>query len=205
MEIYELETTYFFRGNAFSSAFEHGGVSKYNLSITTYDDSGGGTSPDGLSINGYDGVRILTDDITTPKLRIPRTGGLFIGNNQLCDASGTIISGRLGTISGNNLATGTPENSWVKDRLVAGTSALQIGAYALCIIRSLNESVVAGNTYSGSLLSQGYTVNLNGSTSGGWYPTFTGSTLVGTWRAMNDSNPLGSGSWNYGGLFLRIA
>jgi hypothetical protein len=78
----------FFRGNEFTNAFEHGGVSKYNLSLTTYDDSGGGTSADGLSLNAYDGIKFLNDDSTTPKLRIPRTGGLFIEANQLCDANG---------------------------------------------------------------------------------------------------------------------
>jgi hypothetical protein len=187
----------FFRGNEFTNAFEHGGVSKYNLSLTTYDDSGGGTSADGLSLNAYDGIRFLTDDSTTPKLRIPRTGGLFIGNNQLCDATGKIISDRLGT--------GVVENAWVVRRVADGTIALQIGAYAMCIHRTLNQQIIADFTYSGSLLSQGYTVNLNSNTSGGWYPVFGTSTLVGTWRAMNDSFQLPSGSWHYGGLFLRIA
>lgn len=190
-----LDRGIFFRGDTATNAFEAGGVSRWNLGITTYDDGGGG-SPDGLSINGYDGVRILTDNSTTPKFRIPRTGGVFIGGNQLCDSTGTITAARLDT--------GATANSWVVNRVAAGTTALQIGAYALCIIRTLNEGVIAGNTYSGALLSQGYTLNLNGSTSGGWYPTFTGSTMSGTWRAMNDSNPIGSGSWQYGGLFLRI-
>jgi hypothetical protein len=166
----------FFRGNTSSSVFEAGGVSRYNLSITTYDDSGGGSSADGLSINAYDGIRFLTNDSTTPKLRINRTGEIFIGATQIFTNTGAML-------------------------VTAGA----IGSYALLIHKTLNAFIVAGVDYAGSNFAMGYTVNLTGNTDGGWYPRPTGTTMSGTWRALSSSQALTSGDWNYGGLFQRTA
>jgi hypothetical protein len=62
-----------------------GDANKYNLSISSYDHSGGGVGPaDGLSINGFDGVSIATGSSTTrqERLRIDASGNLLVGTTS---------------------------------------------------------------------------------------------------------------------------
>ncbi|MFP5457836.1 MAG: hypothetical protein ACLGG7_03800 [Bacteriovoracia bacterium] len=54
---------------------------KYNLSILTEDFSNTGISPDSLSINAFDGIRLVTgtNDDTGERLRVTKTGEVGIG------------------------------------------------------------------------------------------------------------------------------
>jgi hypothetical protein len=59
-----------------------GDANKFNLSISSFDHSGGGVGPaDGLSINGFDGVSFATGSSTVrqERLRITSTGNVGIG------------------------------------------------------------------------------------------------------------------------------
>ena len=59
-----------------------GDANKYNMSISSFDHSGGGVGPaDGVSINGYDGVSISTGSQTTrqERMRITSAGNLLVG------------------------------------------------------------------------------------------------------------------------------
>ena len=54
---------------------------KYNSSILTYDHNGTGNTPEGISINGYDGVSICTGSNTrNERMRITSDGLLFVGD-----------------------------------------------------------------------------------------------------------------------------
>ena len=66
-------------GDALNFRPSLGSSNKYNLSITSYDHSGGGVGPaDGLSINGYDGVSISTGSSTgrIERLRVAQNGDI---------------------------------------------------------------------------------------------------------------------------------
>ncbi len=53
---------------------------KYNLSILNYDHSNGGASPDGLSVNAYDGISFSTgSNQRNERMRIDRNGNVGIG------------------------------------------------------------------------------------------------------------------------------
>jgi hypothetical protein len=68
------ETGIFFRSGAASSF-------KYNLSILAFDNDAGG-SPDGLSINGFDGVSICTGSNTRQERMRITSGGAFKASNS---------------------------------------------------------------------------------------------------------------------------
>jgi hypothetical protein len=62
-----------------------GDANKYNLSISSYDHSGGGVGPsDGLSINGFDGVSFATGSSNTrqERMRIDSSGNLLVGKTS---------------------------------------------------------------------------------------------------------------------------
>jgi hypothetical protein len=62
-----------------------GDANKFNLSISSFDHSGGGVGPaDGLSINGFDGVSFATGSSTVrqERLRITSTGNVGIGTSS---------------------------------------------------------------------------------------------------------------------------
>ncbi|RDY61493.1 tail fiber protein [Flagellimonas nanhaiensis] len=66
----------FFREN-FSSA------NKYNLSILLYDHSNSGASPDGLSLNAYDGISFSTgSNNRNERMRITQSGNVGIGTTN---------------------------------------------------------------------------------------------------------------------------
>jgi hypothetical protein len=59
-----------------------GDANKYNMSISSYDHSGGGVGPaDGISINAFDGVSIATGSSTArqERMRIDASGNLLVG------------------------------------------------------------------------------------------------------------------------------
>jgi hypothetical protein len=59
-----------------------GDANKYNMSISSYDHSGGGVGPaDGISINAFDGVSIATGSSTArqERMRIDSSGNLLVG------------------------------------------------------------------------------------------------------------------------------
>jgi hypothetical protein len=78
-----------------------GDANKYNMSISSYDHSGGGVGPaDGLSINGYDGVSFATGSQTTrqERMRITSSGNLLVGkaSNTFADVGvGILANGEL--------------------------------------------------------------------------------------------------------------
>ncbi len=69
-------------------------TNKYNVSILAYDHNGGGTSPDGLSINGYDGISFSTgSNARNERVRILQNGNVGIGTTSplhKLDVSGTM-------------------------------------------------------------------------------------------------------------------
>ncbi len=66
------------KGIYFREGFNSNNI--YNLSILAYDHLNGGTSPDGLSINAYDGISFSTGSNTrNERVRITRDGNLGIG------------------------------------------------------------------------------------------------------------------------------
>ena len=57
--------------------------SQYNCSILAYDHNNGGASPDGISINGYDGVSICTgSNARNERLRVDGDGNVGIGTSS---------------------------------------------------------------------------------------------------------------------------
>ena len=85
---------------------------KFNMSISSYDHSGGGVgNADGLSINSFDGLSVCTGSSTTrnEKLRITEAGKVGVGttsvagtNTQLEVAGGTATEIKISSASANN-------------------------------------------------------------------------------------------------------
>jgi hypothetical protein len=72
-------------GNVLNFRPSLGDANKYNMSISSYDHSGNGIGPaDGLSINGFDGVSICTNNSTerTERLRVTQAGLVGIGTTS---------------------------------------------------------------------------------------------------------------------------
>ena len=72
-----------------------GDANKYNMSISSYDHSGGGVGPaDGISINAFDGVSIATGSSTArqERARIDSTGNLLVGTTSVQGAGGITLA-----------------------------------------------------------------------------------------------------------------
>jgi hypothetical protein len=75
-----------------------GDANKYNMSISSYDHSGGGVGPaDGISINAFDGVSVATGSSTArqERLRIDASGNVGIGTvsaDEVLEVSGDVKS-----------------------------------------------------------------------------------------------------------------
>jgi hypothetical protein len=71
-------------GNVLNFRPSLGDASKYNMSISAFDHSGGGVgTADGLSINGFDGVSIATgaSSVRQERMRITSGGSVGIGTD----------------------------------------------------------------------------------------------------------------------------
>ena len=101
----------FFRANG-GATFQEGGSNLFNLSITTWDNSTNGATPDALSINAYDGIRFVTQSSSTA-YRIPlivssdgntnitnlSTAELTVSNSLNCVQSPKVILNYNGSTS----------------------------------------------------------------------------------------------------------
>lgn len=95
---------------------------KYNTSILSYDHDGGGTSPDGISINGYDGVSFCTGANTRlERMRIEANGAVNIwSGTRWAVPNGYMGSGSL-TI-GDTTKNYGGSNAWI----TGGTAGLML-------------------------------------------------------------------------------
>ena len=92
-----------------------GDANKYNMSISSYDHSGGGVGPaDGLSINGYDGISFSTGSQTARQERMR------------IDASGNLLVATTDAVVWNNAADSAADNGHnLRDDGRAGFSSYQ--------------------------------------------------------------------------------
>ena len=72
----------FFR-EGFTASQPSGAEQPYNASITLYDGSNAGASYDGLSLNGYDGVAVRTNNDSTPKMIVKNDGSVQFNGNEV--------------------------------------------------------------------------------------------------------------------------
>jgi hypothetical protein len=104
-------------GNVLNFRPSLGDANKYNMSISSYDHSGNGTSnADGLSINGFDGVSICTDNSTgrTERLRVTQAG--LVGIGTMSPATLLHLSSATGSAAPSptelRIATTTVASDW---------------------------------------------------------------------------------------------
>ena len=92
-------------GNVLNFRPSLGDANKFNLSISSYDHSGGGVGPaDGLSINGFDGVSFATGSSTLrqERMRITPSGRVGIGTSS----PSAVLDSRGGVNSTHAVFTG---------------------------------------------------------------------------------------------------
>ena len=183
--------------DAFNTSGDHGiffrrgfnsTSSPYNVSILAYDHSG--SSKDGLSINGYDGISFCTGSNTrNERLRITSTGQILIGTGAIATPKASVggldvASGLYSIVMGGeaNTGDGTPRaNSATKEA-------------RLCVPHYTNAEeplgAVVSFTQSGSsyLRFGGGSSIVNAATEIGFYTAANTTTTGGTERLRIDSN-----------------
>ena len=114
-----------------------GDANKYNLSISSYDHSGGGVGPsDGLSINGFDGVSFATGSSNTrqERMRISSSGTLT--------ARGAVILNEDGGDKDFRVESDTNTHALFVD---GGNNSVSIGTSTQSAVLTIHS---AGNGYS---------------------------------------------------------
>lgn len=107
---------------------------KYNMSITAYDHTDGGVSPDGLSINAYDGISFNTgSNARQERMRIARNGNIGIGTTNP-QARLEIATGELDWNSAGFKLTGLAPSIYLSDDQGTGNAFIGINANRLYVL-----------------------------------------------------------------------
>ena len=121
---------------------------KYNSSILTYDHNGTGNTPEGISINGYDGVSICTGSNTrNERMRITSTGAISVGTSGTAyGAAGEVLTSNGNTAPSWQAAGGGggwPQEKFAEYTIDSTTSNI--------LVATLNSTTWDANYLAGCL------------------------------------------------------
>ena len=122
---------------------------KYNSSILTYDHNGTGNTPEGISINGYDGVSICTGSNTrNERMRITSTGALSFGTTGTAyGAAGEVLTSN-GNASPSWQAAGGGGSAWPQEKFAVYTIT---STTSNILIATMNSTTWHGDQFGGCL------------------------------------------------------
>ena len=122
---------------------------KYNSSILTYDHNGTGNTPEGISINGYDGVSICTGSNTrNERMRITSTGALSFGTTGTAyGAAGEVLTSN-GNAAPSWQAAGGGGSAWPQEKFAVYTIT---STTSNILIATMNSTTWHGDQFGGCL------------------------------------------------------